>query len=394
MSEDKASLYNGTFIIGFAFNFFMGFLFTNNALYPLYVEYEGGGAAEIGLFMAAFAVSAGLCRPLTGLLVDWLGVRPILMLGALSLSLPCLGYLFMLDHGLVFFSWLLRIVQGFGWGCHMTAFFTMAGQVAPAGRRNEAIAMYGMSGLASNMVGPVTGELLIDHFGMPAFFVMFLVMGAIAFVLIMQIPLPKRMETSAGLTLRGFYTVVFMPVFWLAFVLAMLHAVSYSSISAFLAPIAKMRDIAMFSLFFTAFSISGVAIRLLGSHWGDRHGVVRILLPGYFLYVTGLLILQITSSVMGILLAGVICGIAHGLSFPAVTNLGYSLAPSAYRGTGVALVTGMMDAGNALSSFLLGQIGEVFGFYYLFGLASLAPLMGALLLMWNQKKLLHKMRAP
>ncbi len=374
-------LYTRTFYIGFVYNFLTSFVFSNNAMYPLYIEHGGGGAGTIGLFMGFFSVSGVLGRPVIGSLVDRFGVKPVLMAGALIQALPCFGFLFLLDGGLSPMIWVLRFLQGVGWGMHMTAFFTLAAQAAPSSRRNEALSMYGMSGLASNLIGPISGEILIERLGFGSFFWMLAGLGLASFLLITLMEAPKRSNHSERFELWGMLTLLRSVNFRFACLLALLLSASFSTISAFIAPIARERGIVSFGLFFTAFSLSGVLIRVIGSRWGDRHGSVRVLVPGFLFYAAGLLTLHFSHSLTGVLWAGLLSGIGHGIAFPAVAVLGYSLAPSAMRGSGVALITGMMDGGYGLTAVTLGTIGRFYGIDSLFAIGACAPLSATILIL-------------
>jgi MFS family permease len=381
---NKNELYNHSFLISFFINFFMGFLFSLDALFPLYVQHEGGGVADIGFFMAAFFLAGMLSRPITGVFVDRFGVKPVLFLGALCLSLPAYGFMLSLGEGMKVWVWGLRIIQGFGWGCHMTAFFTMAAQAAPRHRRNETISMYGISGMAASMIGPVSGEMLIKQGGLPAFFWLYAGIGFAALAMIYLVTVPPR--PTKDVRLDGLLALLRLPRIWFVFALAMLHSVSISSISAFLSPVAMERGIEMFGLFFTAFSISGICVRLIGGKWGDRYGLLIVLLPGQLCGALGLLCVNWSYHLPVLVLAGIFSGIAHGLSFPVITTLGYTLSPKAFRGTGVALVTGMMDAGIAMAAVVLGLVGRRYGMDHLFALSAVGPGIAVVLMaVWGNR---------
>ena len=376
-------LYTPTFLLGFIYNFFMALNFTNNAIYPLYITHTGGGAQEIGLFMGVFSAAAVLGRPFVGNLIDRLGTKKVLILGSLCLSLPSLGYLYLLDSGLIFWVWVLRVIQGFGYGAHFSAFFTFAAQYAPPKRRNESMAMFGFSGLLALIIGPYLGETIVNNFGLPLFFITITSFGAVGFLLSLNLPAPERINSASTYNLADLFKVLLSRKLQFVFILALLLAVSMSTPQSFLAPLAHVRKLAQFSLFFTGFSISGMGIRLIGRKWGDRFGLRRVLLPAFFLYSAGLITLHFSNSTEAVFIAGMICGCAHGIGFPAVTALGYNRAPTAYTGTVMALVTGMMDVGTGLTALFLGQAAEEYGYDVVFPLAACAGIVAVLLLAIN-----------
>jgi len=379
MKTANQQLYTPTFFLALILNFTVGLIFTNNAIYPLYVESQGGSAAQIGLFVSAYAIAAVLSRPLVGMLIDRFGVRLVLISGSLLMGLAPLGFLAILGNGLTPLAWTLRVAQGFGFGAYFSAFFTLAAQMAPTARRNEAVAMYGITGLAANLVGPIMGEQIVRIWGLSEFFITMAVAGLIATFVATRFKNTGDMEPTS-FSLRTFANTLKTRQLHFPLILAMLLAISFSTPSGFLAPLAGNRGINGFGLYFTGYAAAGITVRLIGRKWADRFGWRRILIPMFCLYGCGLTIIYFSHSIGGLILAGSFTGSAHGLAFPAVTALGYTMAPDKGKGTAMALVTGMMDFGSFVAGIVLGQIAQIFGFAKVFPFAVLAPLTAVILL--------------
>jgi MFS family permease len=385
-AETHDTLYSRTFFLGFLYNFIIALHFTNNALYPLFVLHEGGGAAMVGVFMGTYAVAGVLGRPLVAVLIDRLGPRWVLFIGSLCLSLPAVGFIGLLGHGVGVVALTLRAVQGFGYGAHFSATFALAAQITPVSRRTEAMAMYGVSGLAGAMVGPAAAEWLIHTRGLPAFFLAMTAVGLLAagVVLLVRVRTPDgaaRPPLELFRALRS--SRMILPA-----ALAFLLAVSYSSPTSFLATVAAQRGVLRFSLYFTSWGLAGMLIRFVGGRWGDRVGLRRVLVPAFALYAAGMLVIHTADSAMLFAAAGVLCGCAHGIGFPAVVSLGYTLAPRDVAGSAMALITGMMDAGAAVAALLVGPLAERFGYGVVFPVAACSSACAVLLL------LLHIRREP
>ncbi|MBZ0255858.1 MFS transporter, partial [bacterium] len=301
-------------------------------------------------------------------------------------SLPCLGYIALINEGLTPAVWCLRIIQGLGFGAHVTAFFTLAAQMAPKGRSNESVAMYGISGMVASLTGPFLSEMTIKHFGLPSFFWFMLAMGSAALVLAFFIRVPRAAGVVATFSFDGIKTILRLPRFRLAFFFSFCLAISFTTMSAFIAPVMESRNVSYFGLFFTGYAITGMAVRFTGRKWADQLGFLRVLAPGFLCYGTGLLILQFAHSLPILILAGICCGAGHGLVFPIVTTFGYVLAPVGYRGAGVALMTGMMDFGNAATAFALGRAAEAFGYNVVFALGCIAPYAAVAMIAYKGKQ--------
>ncbi len=382
MQTGEQRLFTPNFVLAFVANFFLALNFSNNAIYPLYVTQEGGTADTIGVFMSLYAISAVLGRPVVGILIDRWGLKQTWVIGVMFMVLPALGYYFQVGHGMTPVVWGLRVIQGIGAGTHFTAFFTLAGFLAPPGRSNESIAKFGLSGMVAHIIGPSIGEQIMEHANTEVFLLTITGFGIIGIVLIMMLPQFKNPDLQKDLpTPKQLFDSFRTPGMIFTFILAIFLAVSFTTPAAFLAPVAKFRGITGFGLYFTAFSIGGIIIRLTGSHWADKYGPRRVLLPGFILYVGAMVVLSLAGTLPWIIVAGGLAGLAHGAVFPAVTALGYNLAPRAYRGSAMALVTGMMDAGGAITAFSLGYIAENYGYGMVFPSGAIGPVIALLVVL-------------
>lgn len=372
MSGTENQLYNRRFFVVFAYNFFVASNFTNNAIYPLYVKEMGGSAETVGLFMGIASLSAVVLRPLIGWMIDRYGPRLVMRIGSLAITLPSLGYLLLLQQGLTTEVWLLRLLHGFGFGAHFSAFFTHAARSAPKGRRNESIAMFGFSGMLANLTGPFFGQLIYENRGLAAFFLFVTALGLAGFLLtFVAKPLPPESREESP-SLAGATKLLLEPKLRLVFTLAVLLSVCYSTPQAFLGPLAYERLIGHFSIYFTGYAIAGMSVRLIGRTWGDRFGLRRVLLPGFTVYALAMVTLFYANSSLAILGGGLLAGSAHGFVFPAVNALGYSAAPKGHGGSVIALLTGMMDGGTMVATFAFGLVAERLGFAAVFPLAAVA----------------------
>ena len=101
---------------------FMGFQMTMPTL-PLFVEQLGGDDRLVGAVLGVFTFSALLVRPIAGRLLETKGRRIVFLAGLAIFALSVGSFGFMGSIGLLF---LMRIVQGVGWGFSSTASGTIA----------------------------------------------------------------------------------------------------------------------------------------------------------------------------------------------------------------------------------------------------------------------------
>ncbi|NOZ74937.1 MAG: MFS transporter [FCB group bacterium] len=332
-------------------HFLVGLSFTNNAIYPLYIQSAGGGPQVVGWFMATYYLAAILGRPFIGSSLNRWGVKPVLTAGIALIAFTPLLYVFANQHWLAMFS--IRLVQGLGFGAYFSAFFTLAAERAPDKRRTEMVGIYGLPGMAANLVGPGIGEWIVRTYGMTTFFTTLSSLGLLALLAVFRIashphPIPQK---------RHFQLNRYRPLIF-PFTLSLMLSFSWAAPMMFLAPLAGIRHLTGFGLYFTAFALSGIVLRLVGRSWADRFGWRRILIPAFSVYGVGLTVLVFSHHLGFLIFAGALVGAAHGLAFPAVTALAYNFAPRELRGAAMALSTGMLDLGGFSAGLILGWIAE------------------------------------
>ena len=136
---------------------FMGFQMTMPTL-PLFVEQLGGDDRLVGAVLGIFTFSALLVRPIAGRLLETKGRRMVFLAGLAIFALSVGSFGFMGSIGLLF---MMRIVQGVGWGFSSTASGTIASDIIPAKRRGEGMGYYGLSGNLALAFGPSLGLFLV-----------------------------------------------------------------------------------------------------------------------------------------------------------------------------------------------------------------------------------------
>ncbi len=389
MNLVEGKLIDRTFVFAFLSGLFMSFSAACNTVYPIFIRFEGGSAYTIGLFMGLLNLSALAGRPLIGMMIDRWGAKSVMLLATVVMSLPALGFLLLIDNGIGPAIWVLRIIQGLGGGAHFTAYMLFAAETAPPTRRSEMVGRYGIAGLAGAMVVPPIAEKIVMPSGpgstststLTLLFTIVLALGALACLSTILIPSSPRNTAGKLPSTRGLIDTIKSNRMRLVFAIAFLFSIGFAAAPSFLAPVAFTRGIQGFGLYFTGFGLSAIFVRAFSAKWGDRYGMRRVLVPCFLLYAFGLMILHFSTSTEWVVISGIINGIAHGIAFPLVTTLGYTMAPKGYTGSSMALVTGMMDGGTALSAFALGQAAEWWGYGVIFPASAFAIILAILILL-------------
>jgi MFS family permease len=370
-------------------NFLILSSFSTFFLFPLYVLKHGGNDVDIGVIMGSFALASVVCRPWISEMIDRLGRKKSFTVGCLTMSVMPVTYLFFNGALSDFYLPLLvvRIVHGMGFAICLTAAFTYIADLIPAGRLNEGLGIFGVSGIIGSAVGPSVAELVIDRFGFDALFLAAGLMAGSA--LLVHLPLSESLvhDSPQSVPSPSFFALFRKRKISLVALLAVLFGFGLAASNGFVSPYASERQLASVSLYYIIYSTSAVVTRLLGARMADRLGEERVLPYAMILTGLGLSCLVIPGGSVILVVAGAMGGCGHGFLYPGLSALALRNEPAASRGKITGAFTGSVDAGAFVGSIMLGFIGQWAGFQALF-LAAGGALLAAFMLYRRSRLLL------
>jgi MFS family permease len=338
-------------------------------LLPLYVQSLGGTEAQIGLVQGVYSAAGILCQPLIGHWLDRIGRRFFMTLGVSLLIVSSAAFL--VTHSLVLLA-ALRAVQGLGFSAFFVANYMHVIDLVPVERRGWALGIYGVSGFLGTALAPVAGEIIVRRLGFPALFVLSVQLGLVAAWLVIRMRgiLPPRMGEAPGLeSLRAGLAEVLR----LHMALAFFFGLGTGAMFTFLPTFGEALGVHSVSLFYTAYAIAAVGVRVAGGNLIDTRGRRAMIVPSMFVLTasTGLLTVlallvrpQTTMPVVPFLfLTGLLAGAAHGFLYPALAALLMDVTPEARRGGVVGIFSAVFLVGNALGSMVFGYIAHGLGYF-------------------------------
>ncbi len=250
---------------------------------------QGAALAASGLAASVFSLAAIFARPLSGMMADRLGRKPIVFASIAISALMQLGYAFVPG----FYPLLaLRIVHGFFYALFGTAISAMALTVIPESRSNEGMGWFGASYVVASIIGPAMGVALSDALG---FTVMFLVTTAIS-----AASLPLALLATSGMEhnpvigskparrFPALNELVSFKCIPLASI-AMCFMCTWGMIASYIVLVGESRGVAGISLFFVANSLTLLATRPIIGKFTDRHGLRKLILPAIAIETCALL---------------------------------------------------------------------------------------------------------
>ena len=273
----------------------------------------GGGDLEVGVVTGAFAFTAIVGRPIGGRLADRHGRRLVVLIGLAITALA--GGLYALPlgvAGLIF----ARLVLGLGDGWVFTAGLAWTVDLAPAERRGQMIAFYGLGVWGGLSVGPLIGEGLYALGSYDAVWA-FAALVPLAGAAVARI-VPDRRPTTPRPTERQ----PLLPAAAVRPGVALFLAnVGYATLAGFV--ILHLDDLGVGggAAVFTAFATTVVLARIALSWLPDRVGPRRTAVAAGVLQAIGLTLIAVTGGLPVAIAGALVMGAGFSLSFPSLAML-------------------------------------------------------------------------
>lgn len=354
--QDKIWTRDFIFVCLANFFVFLGFQMTLPTL-PLFLKELGGNDQLVGLIVGIFTFSALLLRPYAGHALESKGRGFVYKTGLLIFVLSIASYSFISSILLLF---LLRIIQGMGWGFSTTAGGTIATDIVPPKRRGEGLGYFGLSGNLALALGPTLGLTLVGVISFPQLFLICAACGLIALLLASRIRYKKVEEaetTAPKLKFDIYEKTAIKPSVLLFFITA-----TFGGIATFLPIYAIEKGVAGIELYFLLYAMFLMISRTFAGRIYDRKGHLYVFLPGAFSIFLAMLMLAWLPSTTVLLIAASLYGLGFGSVQPALQAWSVENAPGNRRGMANATFFSFFDLGIGLGAILFGQMAFIFGY--------------------------------
>ncbi|MGI8856050.1 MAG: MFS transporter [Thermomicrobiales bacterium] len=366
-------------------------IFVLQAALPKYMEHHGFSNGLIGLVIGALSVSAILPRPYLGQAMDRGALFPLLIASAvMMLSSPLYGIGTML--------WVLlavRLFQGVSSGIYMTGGPVLVAELAPQGRRGEAMGLFAVASTVAIAIGPPAGLLLGEHVSYHLTFALSAGAGLVCAALLLPLrrgahpllpkghppsrhgrerkygdaAMPRRSPSPFRGGVQGEGSLLEWRVLPAA-IAGFITALGNGVIFAFIVPLMDARHLPGAGFFFTFDAAMFFVIRAVGGRWSDRYGRWRVIIPGMAACGISMTILTAVPVFPAFAVAALLWGGAISAVLPELNALAVDLAPPTRRGAALATYTGIFEAGLALSGLAFGWLADWLSLPFVFAFAA------------------------
>ncbi|MDF7810132.1 MFS transporter [Hymenobacter sp. YC55] len=384
-----------TYTIGFWLMCLSSFLFfaSFNMLLPelpAHLTRLGGGEYK-GFIIALFTLTACISRPFSGKLADTVGRIPVMVFGSL-VCFVC-GFFYPWAATVAGFL-LLRLLHGFSTGFKPTATAAFIGDIIPLAKRGEAMGLLGVAGSLGMAAGPALGSRLTAATSLNTLF--YVSSGLALLSLLVQgtltetLPVAQRQRFSWKL-LRLKWDEILEPQVFQPAIVTLLCLFPYGAILTVVPDQSTALGLkaADKGLFYTCFTLSSLAIRLLAGRASDKYGRLPILRISTILLVVALGVLTLATHSIPLFLGGaVLFGLSTGLNSPALYAWTIDLSHPERRGRGVATMYIALEAGIGFGALLAGWIfsNQIEHLPYVHGLSMALTIAAVVYLLFGVKK--------
>ena len=339
---------------------------------PLYADRAGGGSSGAGLATAAFMLSTVLTQIQMPHILRRFGYRRALAAGLLFLGVPALFYGYADTLAPILAVTLLR---GVGFGVVTVVFAALIVELAPPGRRGEALGLLGIAITIPTIFCNALGLWLVGRFG---FEIVFLLGGATPLLGLVLIP-GIRFATTSGEDGggAGFFAGLKRAPLRRIFILFAATTMAAGVVITFLPLAVPGSGIFSAAGALLVVGVASTVSRWWGGRFGDRRDPRLLLAPGLIACAVGMAGLPFGDVVM--LAGAALFGTGFGLLQNASLILMMERVSKSEYGLGSTLWNAAFDAGTGVGAFSFGFVISALGFYWSFSICS-ALLASALVL--------------
>lgn len=384
------------FITATVTNFFFFLSLNGFVLLPLYILALGGTEIEVGLVMGLYTGVGIVCQPLLGPIVDAVGRRPFMLAGV---GLVFGASLLAITAESILALAIVRTLQGLGFSAFFVAMFSYVVDIVPPAQRGWALGIYGVSGFVSTAVAPLLGEWIIRYWGFRALFVASAVLAAVTVAIVWQVrdtrphAVVTMVRMGASMMRMGVDDVLQRHM-----AVTFFFGLGSGTIFAFLPTFAEDLGVRTLSLFYTAYALAAIAVRVFGGRLIDTRGRRAVIVPSMFvqavstglLTALGLLVSRHSATpVLPVLfISGLLSGGAHGFLYPGLAALITDTAPDDRRASIVGVFSAVMLLGQTSGAVIFGFVTHALGYGVMWWILTMLLIMGAAFSMRLQRPLL------
>lgn len=333
-----------------------------------FTESIGASAAVMGFVGGLMNLCSLFCRPLAGNLADRLSKYRVSLIGAIFMSLACIGYILAPNEAVVVAA---RIINGVGFACCSVCMATWMSNMLPKEKIGSGMGVYGTMNALGMAVAPAIGVSVYQRFGYRAAFCIALFFS-IAIIIVIQFvkdkgdpvqtenpgnrEFVKNAEPVKENTGKPQLQLVDVKVLPIAFII-MLFAIPYCATQSFLVTYAEVQNLPVtVSMFFPTYAIVLIVLRLTLRNLFDKLPFRVFLLSSCICELLAILLLAGMRNNIMMMLASVFLAGGYGIMSSVCQSTAMLLAGKEKRGLANSTYYIGLDLGMTLGPMIGGAL--------------------------------------
>lgn len=332
---------------------------------PIYVMADlGGSAAQGGLAVSVFLVSAIVVRFFAGMILEKFGKRKILIFSMLMFAVSTILYVG-IDDFMPLLA--LRFFHGIWFSLVTTVAGAIAADIIPPERRGEGLGYYGIAMNLAIVAGPFIVLSLQPFAAARVIFLILSVIIVIGFFCAFLVKITDEQQSAPKekrkLTLNDFLEKKSMPIASVGFLISFAYASIVSFISVYAESLGLIQAA---SFFFVVYAIAMLVVRPITGRVFDAYGPNVVIIPSCIIFAIGLFSLANTGSAWMLLFSGALIGLGYGTLLPSFQSLAIEAADKHRSGYATGTFFAFYDFGLAIGSASLGIFAGILGYSNLY----------------------------
>ncbi len=362
-NKNNEKLWTSKFILILAINALNGLaLYISNPIMTRYLVARGVEFEYTGIISSLLSWVAMFFRPFSGAMSDNMNKKKLLIFSYLATGLCLIMYSMIKSVPLII---VIRIVHGVAFAVSGTISMSFATSFVPKSRTAEGISYLGIATIIGSMLGPQIGTTIFNALGVNSVFHISSVFCIACLILINFVKYEKpktEPNISTKLKLENFFAKELLIYVLLIAILTLGNGI----ISYYLVDFGDARGIANISLFFTVYSVVLLCSKPFIGKTQDKKGIKTILYPAFIVYMSGIVILAKSYTLLPVLFAAVCKAMGQGNGTPAIQAESIKKIDSTRSGVALSTCFIGQDIGNALGPIFASAMINTIGYENMF----------------------------
>lgn len=348
--------------------------------------------SEAGLACGVFILGTLFARLFLGGCIEKIGLKRSLYIG---LSIFLSASLVNLFVATLYPLYVVRFIQGIGFGLSSSTTGTIMAYIVPSARRGEGTSYYAMFVTLGTAIGPFAGLYFYKNGSISENLIIGSLLLVFAFIAtyILRVPNTKQAastQTDSFFSLQHFIELTALPIAFLT----LLVNLGFASILGFIASFAKEADLVDSSkYFFLIYALCTIVSRPFTGRWFDSRGANFVMYPAFILFAICLFLISQSSAGWMLLAAAVAMGLGYGTYMSCSQAIIIGLSPKNRMGVATSTFFVFMDLSVGLGPYVLGNFIPYLQFRGIYFSLGLLLLVCAVLYYFIHGKAASKKRA-